>query len=101
MTGMDYSSIAAKLGYANRGTAWNIVQRALKSREVDAVEDYRELAFQRLEALLKANWSSAVQGDVKAAMVVLKVVEAERRLLALDQKDGRPTGPVSIVVGDV
>ena len=70
--GMNYDAIARELGLANRGTAWRLVNQAMKERVVERVDEHRELELQRLDALQAAFWGKALAGDSKAANIVLR-----------------------------
>lgn len=83
LTGMPYDEIASAVGYANRGTAWRTVQRALRDRTFKAVDEYREMEMTRLDTLQSACWDAALAGDLRAVEVVLRVMEQRRRLLGL------------------
>ena len=47
LAGHSYDAIAHELGLANRGTAWHMVQNALKQRLFAAVDAYREAELER------------------------------------------------------
>jgi len=84
--GHCYDDIAAEVGYANRGTAWRVVNDALRGELVEGVQDYRRLELARLEALQAAHWVAATSGDdLKAAELVLKISAQRTKLLGLDQ----------------
>jgi hypothetical protein len=99
ISGHDYATIAKEVGYSNRGTAWRTVQKALRQRTVEGVDQLREVEVERLDALLRAHWESAIDGDVVAANVVLRVIDQRVRLLGLEWTDATSPGPVSIVLG--
>lgn len=84
LTGMPYDEIAAAVGYANRGTAWRTVQRALRDRTFKAVDEYREMELSRLDALQSACWEQALAGELRAVDAVLRVMHQRSRLLGLD-----------------
>ena len=86
LTGMPYDEIASAVGFANRGTAWRTVQRALRDRTFKAVDEYREMEMTRLDTLQSACWDAALAGDLRAVEVVLRVMEQRRRLLGLDEQ---------------
>lgn len=81
--GASYDEIAQEVGYANRGTAWRTVQRALHDREVAAVDEYRELELARLDALQGTCWERALDGDIDAVAAVVRIIEQRSRLLGL------------------
>jgi hypothetical protein len=84
-SGSSYDEIASELGYANRGSAWRLVNNALKSAVDDVAQDYVRLELDRLEAVLFAYWKAAMSGDYAAANIVLKVLIHIDRLLGLDK----------------
>jgi hypothetical protein len=82
--GCSYDQIAAELGYTNRGAAWRLVQNALRAEVTESATDYLLLSLDRLSEMLYAYWSAATSGkDLAAANIVLKVIEAECKLLGL------------------
>jgi orotate phosphoribosyltransferase-like protein len=82
-SGYTYSQVAAELGYTSRGTAYNVVTKALRDQTAEAVTDLRDLENARLDALQVALWDAAMTGDVSAAVAVVKIVQARVRLNAL------------------
>lgn len=101
IAGRTYDQIAAEVGYANRGTAYKVVQQALHGRTVAAVDELRCFEVDRLNALQLAVWPDAMAGDVSAVEAVLKIVMQRCRLLGL--VDPRPVTqepeqPRSVVV---
>ncbi|WP_207555730.1 helix-turn-helix domain-containing protein [Intrasporangium flavum] len=89
--GRTYQEIADELGYANRGTVYNIVHDALARDRKDAVQDHQRLELARLDALQAALWDRAMSGDVEAAREVRAVIMARCRLFGLDQRRKRST----------
>ena len=81
----SHDRIGTELGYANRSGAWKAVNRALRARTDEAVDEYRALEIARLEELLTAYYPDAMKGDLRAAEMCLKVVGAEVKLLGLDR----------------
>ncbi len=86
LSGHSYDDIAREVGYSNRGTAWRAVQNALNRREVAAVDEYRRVELARLDALQRALWDRALEGDRSAVDGVLGVIERRIRLLGLDRR---------------
>jgi hypothetical protein len=81
--GWTYEAIAQELGYANRGTAFAIIRKALTANEVEEVEGHRSLEAARLDAWQVSLWSKAMTGDVVAVAQVRRIIEARIRLLGL------------------
>lgn len=84
--GMDYDGIAKAVGYANRGTAWRTVNKALQAHTVADVDQLRERELERLDRLQVLLWLQADQGDLKAVDKILKVIDQRCRLLGLDRQ---------------
>ncbi|MFD7922531.1 hypothetical protein ACFV3R_25305 [Streptomyces sp. NPDC059740] len=87
LAGMDYETIAERLGYASRGAASKDLCRAFdafRAEEEAAVETWREIEAQRLDRLQAAAWPAAAKGDLKAIETVLKVIAQRCKLLGLD-----------------
>lgn len=85
LAGNSYDEIAQELGYANRGTAWRLVQNALRERLFAAVDAYREAELARLQRVEDALWLKAMAGRYRAGNAVLNVMDKRIRLLGLDQ----------------
>ena len=98
LAGHSFDEIALQVGYQNRGTAWRAVQDALNSRIAEAVTEYRELELARLDAIQAAHWPQAVAGSVRAADLVLRVIDRRVKLLGLDQPHIQADRPRYLVV---
>jgi hypothetical protein len=100
MAGHSYDDIADEVGYANRGTAWKTVQKALDSRVMQSVDDYRDAELARLNALEEAHWEAAVSGEnLKAAELCLKISTQRTKLLGLDSVIPEEKQLATIVIG--
>ena len=99
--GHSYDEIAADLGYANRGSAYRLTQNALKATVDRIAEDHLGYELARLDALQVAHWEAATSGlDIKAAYLVLKILDMRTRLLGLDKgPKAEPEEPRTIVIG--
>ena len=84
--GHSYEEIARRVGYAHRGSAYKAVSKALDERVAHGVDELRALEVERLDALQAALWESALAGDGRSVMAILRVIECRIRLLGL----GRP-----------
>jgi hypothetical protein len=81
--GATYEQAAKQAGYATRSGAYKAFWKAIDGQEADAVEDHRALELARLDALQVAFWERAMTGDVKAAGMILRIIEQRSRLLGL------------------
>lgn len=84
--GWTYEQIADELGYANRGTVYRMVGRALEAQTVEAVDALRALEVERLNAVQVALWDKAMGGDVHAAKQAIRIIAARCRLLGLEEQ---------------
>lgn len=98
--GCSYDEIAADLGYANRGSAWRLVQNGLRSTVDRLAEDHLGLELARLDELQAANWKAALAGDLPTARLVLSVIQARCRLLGLDAPKAITPAPRTVVITD-
>lgn len=83
IAGLDYQAIADQLGYADRASAYKDIERALQKalkEEAQEVSALRTLTVQRYDRLQAAYWPKALQGDVKAAEVVLKILAQRSKI---------------------
>ena len=83
-SGYTYAQVADELGYTSRGTAYNIVTKALRDQTAEAVTGLRELENARLDALQVALWDAAMTGEIGAVVAVVKVVQARVHLNGLE-----------------
>ncbi|MCA9241981.1 MAG: hypothetical protein KDA37_17340 [Planctomycetales bacterium] len=83
--GATYDEAAEQAGYASRSGAYKALWRALGDRAAEAVDEHRAIELARLDALQAALWERAMTGDVKAAGMVLRIIEQRTRLLGLDK----------------
>ena len=72
--------VADQLGCTSRGTAYNVVAKALREQTAEAVADLRDLENARLDALQVSLWDAAMAGDVKAAVAIVQIVKARVHL---------------------
>lgn len=84
--GANWTQIAEALGYADRASAYNAYKRILDRREPLLVEEHRHLVLDQIDAITAANWSKAMAGDPRAALVILNAIDRRTRLLGLNQE---------------
>ena len=101
-SGCTYAQVADELGYSSRGTAYNIVAKALREQTAEAVADLRDLENARLDALQVGLWDAAMTGNVRSAAAIVQIVQARVRLNGLEPTgDGfrvSPSTPRTVVV---
>lgn len=87
LAGMDYDTIAARLGYAGKAAACKDITRALAQNLADlgrTADELREVELARLDRLQAAAWAPAVGGELRAIDTVLRIIDRRCRLLGLD-----------------
>jgi hypothetical protein len=100
--GCSYDEIARRVGFSHRGSAHRAVTKALAEREAQDIDDLRAVECSRLDAVQAAYWEKAMAGDVRAAALVLRVMDQRERLLGLSgarNNSGGDDGPRTMIVG--
>lgn len=99
LAGLTQEQIANQLGYKHRGHVGLDIKRAFEQAVMERNHQADILLEEKLAILARmrrAVWAPAVQGDLRAVEVVLKIVDRECKLLRLD-----PTVNVSVEVSTV
>ena len=90
IAGLDYQTIADRLGYNSRGAACQDISRALEANRkecAERVEDMRTAELERLDRMLAVAWAKAMRdGNLRAIEVVIKIGERRAKLVGLDAK---------------
>src|SRR4051794_8376994 len=81
--GRSYEQIAREVGFSHRGSAHRAVHKALAEREVEAVDDMRMVELARLDQLQATLWPTAMEGDLAAITVIVRIIGQRCRLLNL------------------
>ncbi|MFK0063362.1 hypothetical protein ACIQTN_29555 [Streptomyces werraensis] len=90
LAGVDYDTIAERLGYASRGAAHTDVDRALSANLTnlkDKAQQLREVQAMRYQRLLAAVWPKALKGDLKAVETAARLVDRVVKLWGLAEPD--------------
>lgn len=82
--GYDYQTIADKLGYATKASAWTVVNRLLAAEKREASAGIVELELQRLDEMQAPMYRRALTGNPAAVDRVLKIMERRAKYLNLD-----------------
>jgi hypothetical protein len=83
-SGASFEVIAAELGYQDKSGARKAVLRALETTLQEPAQELRTLECERLDQLLFAVWSDALEGDVRAVDRVLRIMDQRAKLLGLN-----------------
>ncbi|WP_327415412.1 hypothetical protein [Streptomyces sp. NBC_01233] len=90
LAGLDYETIAERLGYASRGAAHTDVTRALTANLADLKKEagtLREVQARRYQRLLAAVWPKALKGDLKAVETAARLTDRVVKLYGLAEPD--------------
>lgn len=96
--------IARRVGYGHRQAVYRALNAALRDLWIEPAEDVRQLQLGRLDAIFQglAN-AGALDGDPKAAIAAVRVIERQCKLQGLDAPEkhehtGKDGGPIAIDV---
>lgn len=84
--GWSYQKVADAIG-TTKATAYNRVQRALAAIPAEAVDEFRRLEMERLDAILEVAMTkaqSADKGSLFAVDRVLAIMDRRAKLMGLD-----------------
>lgn len=82
--GMTFAAIAQELGYATTAGAHQAYRRALKRVEIAEPEEYLKADLERLDEMTQVYWQSALQGNLRSADMVLRIMQKRADFLGLD-----------------
>ena len=83
LAGASYRQIGQQLNVSHV-QAQRDVHRMLKEVASEPAEEVRKAELARLDRLVMAHWPAAVQGDSKATLMVLQIMDRRARYLGLD-----------------
>lgn len=83
--GLTWQRIAEEVGYADHTGAYAAYKRAIKRTMQQPADELREQEIDRLDRLQVAVWPSAMKGDTRAIMTILRLMERRAKLLGLDK----------------
>lgn len=104
LAGVDYETIAERLGYPSRGAACTDITRALEQAVAEQRHDLEVLRQQelaRLDRLQAGVWAAAVAGETKSAETALKVIDRRCRLLGLDAPQRHEVVTMSVIDAEI
>lgn len=84
ITGITWHTIAHQLGYKDESGARKAAMRLLDRTDHKLADEYRATEGARLQQLLNSYWNKAINGDLDAAMYVLRVIDRRAKLFGLD-----------------
>lgn len=82
--GKTWQQIAEAVNYATAMGAWKAYQRACQRTLQEPTDEARRIELDRLDALQRTYWEPAVEGNLRAADFVLRVIDRRARILGID-----------------
>ena len=79
--GYSFERIAKELGYANRSSAQKAYHRACGKLTAEDVEQIANDVLQRMDRMIEPFYEAAVQGNPKAAEIVLSITDRVLRTI--------------------
>ena len=98
---LTYQQIADRLYNGDRGAAWRDIRKAIDNQEAEAVAEVRAQEVLLLDQLARPQLKKALEGDEKAALVLLRIMERRSKYLGLDaptQIEQQGSGGFAIMV---
>lgn len=83
--GLTWSRIAEEVGYADHTGAYAAYKRAIKRTMQQPADELRGQEIDRLDRLQVAIWPSAMKGDTRAILTIIRLMERRAKLLGLDK----------------
>jgi hypothetical protein len=83
--GLTWSRIAEEVGYADHTGAYAAYKRAIKRTMQQPADELRDQEVDRLDRLQVAVWPSAMKGDTRAILTIIRLMERRAKLLGLDK----------------
>ena len=75
MAGATLHQVADRLGYNSRQAAFKATTSLLERQEREVTAEWKAFHLARLERLLLAVWSDAIDGDDRASQQALRIVQ--------------------------
>ena len=96
--GLDFDTIARKVGYKHRASAYRAVMAALKKMLQEPADEVRKMEVARLDAMIFAIWSDVKRGNLNAMDRAIKIMDRRARLLGLDLQKIEHSGGITVEV---
>lgn len=81
---LTYQAIADRLYNGDRSNCYKDIQRAIKEREKEAVDEVVAQEILLLDQLARPQIKKALEGDEKAVTVLLRIMDRRAKFLGLD-----------------
>jgi hypothetical protein len=82
--GLTYAEIAQQVGYSDHVGAMRAVKRGMQKALQEPADELREIEASRLDLAQAKIWPKVEQGDTKAVMTLIRIMERRAKLLGLD-----------------
>ncbi len=82
-SGLGYEAIGREMNVSTN-TAWRLVQASLRETRSLEVQSLRALQGEQIDALVHALWPKAMKGSATHALAIVRCLERQSRLFAMD-----------------
>jgi hypothetical protein len=82
--GLTWVRIAEEVGYKDHTGAYAAYKRAIKRTMQQPADELREQELDRIDRLQVAVWPSAMKGDTRAVLTIVRLMERRAKLTGLD-----------------
>ena len=83
--GFTWQRIAEQVGYADHTGAYAAYKRAIKRTMQQPADELREQELDRIDRLQLAAWPRAMEGDSRAILTIVRLMERRAKLIGLDK----------------
>ena len=98
-TGLSWREVAGRVGYSSAETARVGAMHAIERATQEASDELVDMEIHKLDALHRAVWPKALDGDPKAVESVLRIMQRRSKFLGLDAAESRVAAAVEQAAG--
>jgi len=84
LASVRWEDIAKTVGYASAGAAYNAYKRALVRTLQEPADEIRNQERERLDRMSNSIYRQALQGDLQAIQLMLRIMDRRAKLIGLD-----------------
>jgi hypothetical protein len=105
VAGLSWREAGKRAGYKSVSAAYEAGEEAIANIPKEAADEARSLEMQRIDEVLRANWSRMQVGDPDASNIILRAIDRRAKLLGLDLAEPEPgmqiDARIMLVIGEL